>query len=108
MEATIMARMDRIGSHATTVVREFAGPGQLTFLSVHFHATEVVRFWAGAVTLKDGGHRSQITKTRMNQAAAEFGLGFRVFQKNWEWFVDFPNEGGQPIPYEDGMTLTFF
>ena len=25
----------------------------------------------------------------MNQTSEQFNLGFRVFQKNWDWFVEF-------------------
>ena len=31
------------------------------------------------------------TKARMNQVSSQFDLGYYVFQKNFEWFVDYNN-----------------
>lgn len=58
-------------------------------LVVTLHETDIVkvdRF--GRITLNDGGYMTQTTRTRMNQVSEEYGLGFRVFQKNWEWYVE--------------------
>ena len=44
------------------------------------------------LTLFDGGWQSNTTKSRLNALCNEFGTGFGVFQKNWEWFIsDFKN-----------------
>ena len=37
----------------------------------------------------------------MNQARQTFGLGFEVYQKDWEWFVEYK---GETIEYQ-GDTL---
>jgi hypothetical protein len=39
----------------------------------------------------------------MNQASNQFGLGYQVYQKDWQWYVDFD---GQTIDFHDGMELT--
>ena len=56
---------------------------------VFFHDTPVVTFDEKTIDLDHGGWRTRSTKVRMNQASQEFGLGFHVFQKAHEWFVDF-------------------
>jgi hypothetical protein len=56
---------------------------------VFFHDTPVVAFDGKSITLNTGGWRTRSTKVRMNQASQEFGLAFRVFQKQQEWFVDY-------------------
>ena len=59
---------------------------------VFFHDTPVVTFDEKTIDLDHGGWRTRSTKVRMNQASQEFGLGFRVFQKEHDWFVDFHDE----------------
>jgi len=56
---------------------------------VTLHETDIVkvdRF--GRITLNSGGYRTQTTRNRMNQVSDEYALGFKVFQKNWEWYVE--------------------
>jgi len=83
-----MARLNQIGSHKTTV-RE-----QNEVLSVVYHSTEVVKFdrKSKMLTLDTGGYFSNTTKTRMNQTSNQFDLGFQVYQKNFEWFVDWKDQ----------------
>jgi hypothetical protein len=59
---------------------------------VFFHDTPVVTFDEKTIELDHGGWRTRSTKVRMNQASQEFELGFRVFQKAHDWFVDFHDE----------------
>lgn len=91
-----MARTDTIGSHKTNI----STANGVT--QVRYHSTVVVEFDADQVTLNSGGWRTVTTKTRMNQASNQFGLGFQVFQKQHEWFVE---NHGQVYPFEDGMTI---
>ena len=55
--------------------------------NVVYHTTTVVSFNSERITLDTGGWRTNTTKTRMNQAANQFDLGFNVWQKDYEWFV---------------------
>jgi hypothetical protein len=59
---------------------------------VLFHDTPVVTFDERTIELDSGGWWTRTTKVRMNQASQEFGLGFRVFQKQNKWFVEFQQE----------------
>ena len=56
---------------------------------VFFHDTPVVSFNEKTIELNTGGWRTRSTKVRMNQASQEFGLGFRVFQKKGDWYIDY-------------------
>jgi len=69
---------------------------------VRYHSTDVVSFDDETITLRSGGWQTNTTKTRMNQASNQFSLGFSVYQKDYEWFVDF---NGETLNFEDGMTL---
>jgi hypothetical protein len=70
---------------------------------VKLWATEIVKFNDEHIILNNGGWNTPTTRQRMNQASDEFGLGFRVFQKDWEMLVEYD---GIVRPYEDEpMTL---
>lgn len=87
-----MSRQDRIGQHATTI----ATVDGVTIVT--YHRTQVVRWIQGAdtVILDHGGWMTLTTKTRMNQAANQFGLPYHVYQKDYEWYVT--------VTYADGTT----
>ena len=92
--------MDRIGRTATTVATVDG------VLKVTYWETVVVA-WdrnENTVKLNSDGYFTTTTKARMNQAAAQFGLGYSVFQKNHDWFVDLP--GGETVPFEDQMEFS--
>lgn len=78
-----MANLDKIGTHKTSV---FTHEGT-TF--VKYHWTNVVSFNEDTITLNTGGFETNTTKTRMNQTSNQFNLGFRVYQKNFDWFVEY-------------------
>jgi hypothetical protein len=69
---------------------------------IRYHATDVVSFNAKEIVLNSGGWRTATTKTRMNQAAGQFDLGYSVFQKDFDWFVDYR---GLVVGFEDNMRL---
>jgi len=78
-----MAQQHRIGTHRTTVAHVNGA------LVVTYHETPVVTVTREMITLDTGGFETATTKTRMNQASNQFDLGFKVFQKNFNWFVKF-------------------
>lgn len=80
-----MGQQNKIGSHKTTISK------QNNFTFVTYHKTNVVSFDDKVIYLDNGGYFTATTKTRMNQAANQFGLGFRVFQKAGDWFVALAN-----------------
>jgi hypothetical protein len=64
---------------------------------VRYHSTDVVQFTPEHIVLNTGGWRTNTTKTRMNQSARQFGLGYNVYQHKLDWFVSFK---GQTIPFD--------
>jgi hypothetical protein len=85
-----MGQQQTIGKTATTVLQV---NGRLT---VTYHDTAVVVADDTTIILDTGGWFTATTKTRMNQTSAQFGLGFKVYQKRGEWFVD---TNGTTIPF---------
>jgi len=79
-----MARQDRIGNHKTTVSTDTNG-----LTEVVYHSTPVVSFDSKKIILNTGGYTTATTRTRMNQASNQFALGFRVYQKDWDFYVDY-------------------
>jgi hypothetical protein len=84
-----MSRMDRIGKTATTVTND-------RFLTVRYHETDVVHVTDNKIILNTGGWRTVTTKARMNQTSHMYNLGFYVYQRNHEWFVEYK---GAIIPF---------
>jgi len=77
-----MAQQGRVGSHKTSVRISPNGT-----LSVVYHGTEVVKASKSQIVLDTGGWFTNTTKTRMNQASNQYGLGFYVSQKKGVWYV---------------------
>ena len=88
--------LNKIGKVATAVIQENFGT------KVKYHNTVVVEFDIDQIILNSGGWKTLTTKNRMNQTSNEYNLGFQVFQKDFDWYVDFD---GKIIPFKDGMIL---
>lgn len=95
-----MAQQHKLGK-GNTKVRGKMVNGEL---SVTFHSTEVVKVERGTVTLNTGGWFTNTTKTRMNQASNQFGLGYSVWQAKGDWYVRTPQ--GKEIEFK-GNSVTF-
>lgn len=91
-----MAQTHRVTGTATSIRTDADGT------HIRYHKTDVVSFTADTVTLRSGGWETVTTKRRMNQAATQFGLGFRVIQRNGAWLVW---NGLAYYAFVDGMTL---
>ena len=78
-----MGQTHTVGKRATTVATSEG------WTRVTYHSKCVVRFNAQFVFLNTGGWETVTTKARMNQASNQYGLGFQVYQKDYEWFVSF-------------------
>jgi hypothetical protein len=96
-----MAQQTKIGKHMTRV--DYRPSDKRRF--VRYWNTDVVQFDNQWITLDNGGFKTATTKLRMNQTAAEYQLGFSVYQKNFDWFV--VTSGGQVIPWGIGERVSF-
>lgn len=92
-----MAQQHEIGKHKTSILTED------NTTKVIYHNTAVVTFNSDEIILNTGGYETPTTKTRMNQTSNQFNLGFRVFQKAFDWFVEYE---GNIIPFEWRTELT--
>ena len=88
-----MGQQSQVGRTATTIHTNEQGQTQ-----VIYHSTPVVSFNQSQIYLNHGGWMTATTKTRMNQAARQYNLGYRVFQLHYDWFVDY---NGRIIPFEE-------
>ena len=66
-----------------------------TAIAVYDHNSE-------AIKLNTGGWQSNTTKSRLNAILREVMFGTRVFQKNFNWFI---NYNKQIHDFNDGMIL---
>lgn len=94
-----MGQTSQVGKVATKIHQH----GENTYIT--YHSTDVVIFDAKSVRLQTGGWETATTKLRMNQASNQFGLGFKVFQKDFYWLIDTPHDGTQK--FSDRGDFTF-
>ena len=80
---------------------------------VRLHGNKIAEVGDNYLTLFDGDHQTKTTKSRLNAILGEFGYTCGtdreyVFQKQFEWFVNFFNMKSNQIevvPFVDGMVL---
>ena len=92
-----MAQTQTIGTHKTTVLNKDNS------IEVYYHDTMVVYVSGKYLTLNTGGYYTATTKLRMNQTSNQYNLEYRVFQKDFNWFVDFE---GEIIPFHKSGLIT--
>ena len=78
-----------LGTHKTSLFTETNPLSNLIQTKVCFHSTLIVVFDSEKITLDNGGWYTPTTKKRMNQASSDFSLGFKVYQKNYEWYCEY-------------------
>ena len=69
---------------------------------VRYHNTDVVIWNDNEIKLDTGGYQTHTTKDRMNQVSREYDLGFYVYQKNFDWYVEYK---GETIPFTDSTLI---
>lgn len=78
-------------------------------IAVRLHGTDVVRAEPnGDITLRTGGYHTVTTKARINEFLSLAGTGWKVFQKDYDWYISHYAGGGVwdvTEPFEEGMTL---
>tara|TARA_R110000824_G_C15029266_1_gene659182 strand:+ start:304 stop:615 length:312 start_codon:yes stop_codon:yes gene_type:complete len=99
-----MSQTQTLGTHKTTITKELGVGTNEDYMVVRYWDTAIVRFNESHTILNTGGYDTATTKLRMNQASNQFNLGYRVYQKNFNWFVEYE---GKTIPFntECGMLL---
>lgn len=74
---------------------------------ITYHARHIVCFNNNFIALRHNGYLTMTTRTRMNQAANQFGLGYLVYQRTIhgrkKWYVSWC---GMQLPFtSDGIIL---
>lgn len=74
---------------------------------VFLHGNKIAEVGDTFIRLFDGGHQTVTTKSRLNAILAEHGeRGDRVFQKNFDWFVQMNTvQGLSVVPFFSSMRL---
>ena len=72
--------------------------------SIYLHGHQIATFDHNLKALKISscGYTTNTTKSRLNAIQEEVKYGCKVFQKNWDWFV---NYNDQTTLFRDGMIL---
>ena len=103
-----MRKIERLMNAAITNGKEFKMANTMVTHNdgvafVFLHGHNIAQIGENWIRLFDGGHQTNTTKSRLNAILAEHGLpGERVFQKNWQWFV---NVNGMTVDFFSGMRL---
>ena len=92
-----MPHMHKLSNYRTTWFAE-GTTGGVTYAEI-----QIVSWTHDTVTLNSGGYETVTTKRKMNQAANQFALGFGVYQRKGEWYVD--DAQGNVHEFRDGITL---
>jgi hypothetical protein len=61
-----------------------AGVGHENYYTIRLHDNTIMQIFRDRIVPMDGGWQTVTTKARLNE---HLPRGFRVFQKNWEWFI---------------------
>ena len=85
-----------IGTHKTTISTDD------NITSIKYHNTDVVKFGPNWIVLNSGGYRSATTKRKMNQTSQVYDLGYKVYQKDYDWFVNYK---GNIIEYNNNRLI---
>lgn len=89
-----------LSNYRTTVSADDTASVIVTYVS-----TQIVRVNRDdTITLDTGGYQTVTTKRKMNQAAAQFRLGYSVWQRDYQWYVTKPS--GEEVRF-DGRSVTF-
>ena len=95
-----MSQQSKIGKHKTTVKVENGN------LSVTYHWTEIVKddLASRTITFNNGGFETATTKTRINQTLNQYNIPFRVFQKDFGWYIV---QDGKVIDFVNNKTYNW-
>ena len=69
---------------------------------VYYHQHCIIADNGSEITLDSCGYRTATTKERMNAYFYEKGYDIRVYQQNYEWYIE---HNGQTIKFRDGIKL---
>ena len=99
MNFALSNKADWAGSNTSVSYNDSTNCSQI-FLHGHHIATFCHE--TRAVKIDSCGYTTNTTKSRLTAILEEVKYGSKVFQKNWNWFVNYNN---QTASFWDGMIL---
>ena len=69
---------------------------------VMLHGNHIATINETSIELYTCGYKTVTTKSRLNAILKEHGNDARIFQRNFEWFV---NDMNTTVPFTEGMVL---
>ena len=87
------------GSNTTVSYNELTNCSSIL---LHGHQIATLDHHTNALKLSSCGYQTVTTKSRLNALLSEFKYGCRVFQKQFNWYLQSVN---QTVDFWDGMIL---
>jgi|8_EtaG_2_1085327.scaffolds.fasta_scaffold12079_5 hypothetical protein len=72
-------------NHNLTYSFEKSKTDAFPYYTIRLHGNRIIDIYEDRILPSDGGWQSVTTKARLNEYLPR---GFRVFQKNWEWYLE--------------------
>jgi hypothetical protein len=84
------------------------GNTQVNDNALYLHGNKIVDLLENKLlVLNSRGWRTNTTKERLNGVLEMFGTPYKIYQKNFQWFL-FNTETKQSTDFFDGITLNAF
>ena len=99
MNSALHAKKNWAGSTTTVCYNENTNCSSVL---LHGHQIATLDHHSNALKLSSCGYQTVTTKSRLNALLSEFKYGCRVFQKQWDWYLQNVN---QTVDFWDGMIL---
>ena len=99
MNSALLRKTNWAGSNTTVSYNEFTN---CSSIFLHGHQIATLDHHTNALKLSSCGYQTVTTKSRLNALLSEFKYGCKVFQKNFDWYLQNVN---QTVDFWDGMIL---
>ena len=99
MNSALLRKANWAGSNTTVQYNEFTNCSSVL---LHGHNIATLDHNTKALKLSSCGYETVTTKSRLNAILEETFYGCKVFQKNWNWYLQNVN---QTVDFWDGMIL---
>ena len=99
MNSALLRKTNWAGSNTTVSYNEFTNCSSIL---LHGNQIATLDHHTNALKLSSCGYQTVTTKSRLNALLSEFKYGCRVFQKQFDWYLQNVN---QTVDFWDGMIL---
>jgi len=99
MNSALLRKSNWAGSNTTVSYNELTN---CSSVYLHGHQIATLDYHTNALKLSSCGYETVTTKSRLNALLSEFKYGCKVFQKQFDWYLQ---NGNQTVDFWDGMIL---